>query len=200
MNVFVLSTGRCGTTTFARACAHMRNYTVGHETRARRPGPERLGYPPDHIEVDNRLAWMLGRLDAAFGDKAFYVHLLRDAEAVVESFDRRWHFAEGIGRAYRAGVLIGTDAPPRDCLYDMIETINENIRCFLKDKSRRIEVRLENISSDFRLFWERIGAAGDLNAALAEWSTAHNASPPPAPPRRPKSAKARLREALGVRL
>lgn len=31
MNVFVLCTGRCGATTFHRACEHIENYSAGHD-------------------------------------------------------------------------------------------------------------------------------------------------------------------------
>jgi hypothetical protein len=63
MNVFVLTTGRSGSLTFAEACRRITNYTTGHETRVGRVGPERLAYPDRHIEVDHRLAWFLGRMD-----------------------------------------------------------------------------------------------------------------------------------------
>ena len=56
MNVFVLCTGRCGSTTFACACRHIENYTAAHESRSHLAGPERFAYPEDHIEVDNRLS------------------------------------------------------------------------------------------------------------------------------------------------
>ena len=80
MNVFVLTTGRSGSVTFAEACRHITNYTAGHETRVGLVGDDRLAYPGDHIEVDDRLAWLLGRLEDAYGDAAFYVHLRRDEQ------------------------------------------------------------------------------------------------------------------------
>ena len=105
-NVFVLCTGRCGSTTFDRACRHMTNWTAGHETRSHLTGPDRFAYPPRHIEADNRLSWMLGRLEQAYGADAAYVHLTRDAEAVAV-------FAEQpralLGSAHvKAGELIPT--------------------------------------------------------------------------------------------
>ena len=78
MNVFVLCTGRCGSTTFSKAASHMTNITAGHETRCSLIGNLRLAYPPSHIEVDNRLSWFLGRLDCTYGKNACYVHLQRD--------------------------------------------------------------------------------------------------------------------------
>src|SRR3972149_9948429 len=103
MNVFVLTTGRSGSLTFATACGHITNYTTGHETRRMLLGAERLAPPARHIEVDNHLAWFLGRLDGAYGDGAFYVHLRRDDEAVAASYSRRWN--KPLLSAYRKGVL-----------------------------------------------------------------------------------------------
>ncbi|MHC4834220.1 MAG: hypothetical protein ACYTFH_10095, partial [Planctomycetota bacterium] len=60
MNVFILSTGRAGSMSFERACSHITNYSAGHETRSGFLGQRRFDYPQNHIESDNRLAWLLG--------------------------------------------------------------------------------------------------------------------------------------------
>jgi hypothetical protein len=176
MNIFVLNTGRCGSTTFIRACEHISNYSAGHETRIHLWGDARLGYPENHIEADNRLCWILGRLDETFGDDAFYVHLRRNPEATAASFARRMDF--GIMRAWREGVLLGPDDRPTslDLARDYVDSVESNIRLFLKNKSQRLEVRLEQAAEDFDRFWRAIGARGDLDAALAEWRVRHNAS------------------------
>ena len=88
MNVFVLNSGRCGSMTFIRACRHIRNYSAGHESRVQLLGEQRLAYAPDHIEADNRLCWLLGRLDAAYGEHAYYVHLSREPAATAVSSTR----------------------------------------------------------------------------------------------------------------
>ena len=75
-NVFVLCTGRCGSTTFVQACQHIENYTASHESKISLLGDQRLEYSQNHIEVDNRLSWFLGSLDKKYGDNAFYVHLI----------------------------------------------------------------------------------------------------------------------------
>lgn len=75
MNIFVLNTGRCGSTTLIKACRHITNYSEAHESRCAMLGRERLNYPPNHIEADKRLVWLLGRLDKEYGDDALYVHL-----------------------------------------------------------------------------------------------------------------------------
>jgi len=89
MNVFVLNTGRCGSTTFARACRHISNFSSAHESRTYLFGEERLAYPSNHIEVDNRLSWLLGRLDRKYGDRAVYVHLKRNIHDTAASFVAR---------------------------------------------------------------------------------------------------------------
>lgn len=180
MNVFVLCTGRCGSTTFYRACSHITNFTAAHESRVTLLGPERLAYPANHIEVDNRLSWLLGRLDRTYGDSAFYVHLTRDREAVAESFMRRYE--KGIIKAYRDGILMRESrrklpAPkPLDLCFDYIDSVTANIEYFLNDKSNKMSLALERASDEFRSFWDSIGAEGDFSAALKEWNILHNAT------------------------
>lgn len=176
MNVFVLNAGRCGSTTFAAACSHITNFACGHETRMGLIGHERLDYPADHIEIDNRLAWILGRLHRAYGDDAFYVHLKRDTEATAKSYLKRYQF--GIIRAYREGVLLSLPekTSPMSVALDYCDTIDSNIELYLRDKTRTMDFRLENARRDFPRFWHKIGAEGDLDAALAEFDVLHNAA------------------------
>lgn len=176
MNVFVLNSGRCGSTTFARACLHIENFSAGHETRIHLVGPDRLAYPERHIEADNRLSWCLGRLDRAYGPEAYYVHLSREREAAAASFAKRAGF--GIMKAYREGILLGEAAGQSelDVAFDYLDTVEANIALFLKDKPNKMAFRLESAAEDFRAFWDWIGATGDLERALAEWDTRYNAS------------------------
>jgi hypothetical protein len=179
-NVFVLCTGRCGSMTFVKACGHITNYTAAHESRCHLTGPARLAYPPRHIEADNRLSWLLGRLDRSWGEQAAYVHLVRDPEATARSFAKRAD--RGILLAYRSQILMGAprrnpSAEPLDFCRDYVDTVTENIRAFLRGKPRTMLVRLEAAEEDFPRFWDWIGADGDLAAAGAEWRVRHNASP-----------------------
>lgn len=176
MNVFILCTGRCGSTTFSRACEHMTNYTVGHETNINRLGAGRVNYPDNHIEVDNRLSWFLGRLEQTYGDTAFYVHLLRERGATVASFEKRAAF--GIMAAYREGVYLGLkdNQTAEEVADDYYITVNANIRAFLRDKNNKFTVELEELSKKFATFWRAIGAEGDINEAMMELESHHNAS------------------------
>lgn len=174
MNVFVLTTGRTGSTGFAMACRHISNFSAGHESRARSIGASRLDYPDNHVEVDNRLVWFLGGLDRAFPG-ARYVHLTRDSEEVARSYNRRWHQYQTIVRAWKDGVLMGGRGRPLPICRDYVANTNENIALFVRDRPS-ITVELERIDSHFPAFWQWIGAEGDLAAAMSEWPKRHNSS------------------------
>ena len=171
MNVFILCTGRCGSTTLERAFSHLENYTCRHESRVNQLGEERLNYPENHIESDNRLSWFLGRLDEKYGDEAFYVHLSRNPDEVASSYAKRFHPGL-IMPASSHGIYI--DLPPNiepfknQIAHDYIETVESNIRLFLKDKSNKISMDLSEIEEKFPVLWEKIGAKGDLSKALGE--------------------------------
>lgn len=178
MNVFILNTGRCGSMTFITACNHIANYSAGHESRIHLLGRERLAYPDNHIEADNRLSWLLGRLETAYGDSARYVHLTRDPAHVAASFARRADF--GIMKAYREGILLQDEdnaVSLAAIAQDYVETVEANIGHFMRNKTHTMQFHLERAKDDFRAFWDWIGARGDLDKALAEWDIRHNASP-----------------------
>jgi len=176
MNIFILNSGRCGSSTFIKACQHITNYTSAHESLLTEVAEKRLNYPENHIEADNRLSWFLGRLDEKFGDDAYYVHLSRNKTDVVNSFCKRLNF--GILKAYEQGVLMHEKhmLPAHEIISDYLDTVDSNINFFLKDKPVTMNISLETINADFTVFWKNIGAEGDLDKALKEWDIAYNAS------------------------
>jgi len=177
MNVFVLCTGRCGSTTFARACRHATNYTVGNESRRGEAGTDnRLAYPENHIEVDGRLAWFLGTLDRIYGDNAHYVHLTWTRESTAKLLAHR--YATKHKRSGRSNKITMIKGFAHSIVYsknlhqdvDKIcrhfwDTVTDNIVLFLKDKSRVSRVSLDSAPDDFARFWTAIDAKGDLDAA-----------------------------------
>lgn len=178
-NIFVLCTGRCGSTTLAKACAHLTNRSSAHESRTHLLGPERLAYPPRHIEIDNRLSWLLGRLDRDWGDRAAYVHLTRAPEEVARSYAAR--VQHGIMRAYHTAIIyraqkLTPDVPVIDFARDYVDTVTENIRHFLRDKSHVMTMTLETLGPDFDRFVDWSGSTGNLDAARAQLAIHHNAT------------------------
>ena len=176
MNVFILNTGRCGSSTFIKACEHISNYSAAHESRTTLIGEQRLTYPAQHIEADNRLSWLLGRLDKQYADDALYVHLSRNQQQTIESFSKRADF--GIMQAYKEGILLGGESnqTSEQIAKDYIDTVESNIEFYLKDKTHKMDFSLDNAKQDFETFWEFISAEGDLQAALDEWDVSYNAS------------------------
>ena len=176
---FILCTGRCGSVTFTKATAHITNFSTGHETRCHLTGTARMAYPDRHIEADNRLSWLLGRLDRTYGIEPLYVHLTRDPEEVAKSYLKRAN--HGIIFAYRTEILmraqrLNAENPLLEFCRDYVSTVTENIQHFLRDKPHTMSVRLENAKEDFQIFWEAIGAEGNLEAALSEWDIRYNNS------------------------
>lgn len=178
MNVFVLNSGRSGSKTFSKACSHISNYSSGHEILCGHIGEARFAYPDNHIEADNRLSWLLGRLDEKYGDRAFYVHLHRDQPKVVASHVRRHDLRLGIIWGYRKIILqhLPDTVSKPDLCRDYCHTVDANIELFLRDKSQKMDFAMEHADRDFRRFWHNIGAEGDISAALREFDFAHNST------------------------
>jgi len=176
MNVFVLCTGRCGSVTFAEACKHITNFTTGHESHVKCRGAARVAYPENHIEVDNRLIWFTGALYKRYGKGALYVHLIRNEEDTAASFAKRAD--GGIIAAYRDSILLRCPGKISDIniCKDYCQTVNENIRYFLHDKPNQITIHIETAGKTFPVFWDAIGAAGNMSAALRELKVRHHRS------------------------
>ena len=172
MNVFVLCTGRCGSVTWAEACKHISNFTAGHESRWGRFGADRLDYPDRHIEVDNRLVWYLGLIDRLYGGDAFYVHLVRNRQAVIASYVERHH------RELMAGWRCITDmelaGTPEQRASDYVDAANAAIESFIRDKPYWLRVNIETAVDSFCEFCSAIGAVVDDAKALPVLLRRHN--------------------------
>lgn len=59
---------------------------------------------------------------------------------------------------------------------DYIETIESNVDLLWKDKDNTMVIRLEDIKADFKKFWNKIKAEGDLDRALDEFNKTYNKS------------------------
>jgi len=195
VRVFVLTSGRTGSTTLARACEFVGNYSAGHESLAHEAGEARFAFPDHHIEVDNRLSWFLGQMAERFPD-AKYVHLTRDLDEVAESYARRWPESSGwrglvrnavrmrrpgasLAAAFGNGLLLRYEPWSKEerlgvCRF-MVESIDANIREFLKGRES-LSLDLSTLESDFQSLWEWIDAEGDLEGAISVLRQRHNAS------------------------
>jgi len=180
MRIFILSTGRCGSTAIEKACQHIENYTSGHESLVRYFGENRFHYKDNHIESDNRLCWHLGQLQKLYGDTAFYVHLRRDRDKVAKSFMQRYFLGSIVdsfcGAIKKSPPELMTKEERLQACYDYVDTVNDNIEHFMSDKKSKMVINLENITDDFTELWHRINAKGNLKSALNEFKIKHNPS------------------------
>ncbi|SRR5258707_186120 len=177
MNVFILCTGRCGSTTIIKACQHISNFSSAHESRAHLLGDDRFNYPPNHIEADNRLSWLLGRLGRRYGKDAVYVHLKRNLRDTADSFVNG--AGAGIFKAYKgSGIIMGSrkGIAPMAIALDYCDTVTSNIEMYLQDKPNKLEFNLEKAKQDFPTFCELIGAEANMGKALAEFDVRYNTS------------------------
>lgn len=182
MRVFVLSTGRCGSTTLAHALSHATNYSCAHESRSTR-AERRLDYPDQHIEIDNRLVWFLGPLRQQYPD-AIYIWLTRDREAVVHSYMKRFGTRAGIMSAFARGIIqdprsVTTKTRKRVVAELYVDTIEANIATFLTSGHVRWWTCIDMDFSpkpDLHTVWKAIGVEGDLQAAMNELPRKYNAS------------------------
>ncbi|PIB34834.1 hypothetical protein BFP72_05155 [Reichenbachiella sp. 5M10] len=181
MRVFILCTGRSGSVAIIKACSHIKNFSASHESLSNQWAERRMDYPDQHIESDNRLSWQLGTLEKKFGDEAIYIHLTRDREKVAYSLLQRYYQPASIIDSFCEGIRmtppekLNIDQRMQAC-YDYVDTITDNIEVFLSNKTKTMNLALENIQEDFPKMWELIGAEGDMEAALAEFATPHNSS------------------------
>jgi len=178
MRVFVVGTGRCGSVTFARACEHMTNFTTGHEEVFCKP--DKLVWPDQHVAVGPM--WPLVPLLRRAWPDLVLVHLIRtDVAEFIESY-MTLEGSRGPTIDVWADLYVGapiSDAERRGrCLLFHAST-NELIRALGPD----LTVRLEHGRDDFARFWDHVGARGDRDGALAEWSVKHNARDNREPPR-----------------
>lgn len=174
MRVFVLCTGRCGSKVLTKALNHIANYTVGHETNSKQLGETRLIYPDNHIEIDNRLAWFLGRMDSLYGKDSFYIHLTRNPKEVALSYRDRWKLENGMVKMYWHGVHMKSQrlrgGRALEACEDMITTVTSNIDHFLKDKPLKMNFPIEKTQELLPVLWKNINAQGNIKKALAELS------------------------------
>jgi len=179
MNVFVIGTGRCGSVTFSKACQHIANYTSGHETHAGILTDERLKYSDAHVEVDPHLAWTLGLILNRYPN-AFYVHLQRRRDEVLQSWFRRG-IHPNRGAAPLIDVMFQTNSARlsphqyRDSLALLYDTVTANVANGLT-QVRSMDVWLHEAKESFPAFWRAIDAEGDLESARCEFDKHYNQS------------------------
>lgn len=186
--IFVLCVGRTASTSVASAFGHAENFTAGHETRSRQLLPGRLAYPVNHIEVDNRLVHYLELLERDFGERAAYIHLRRDQQAIADSYLKRWNLTVSAVRAHQVSTLLRPGYCSRAEAYtyalDYVSLVDQRIEAFLSRQRHTETIELANIEEDFERIWKAFDLAGDLQKAIESLSKRENQNVHHAPRKR----------------
>lgn len=168
MRVFVVGTGRCGTVTFSKACSHINNFVSGHETYSKNfSNFDKLLIPDNRIEVDPHFAHVLPLAIEKYPD-AKWVHLIRERKACVESIAK----TNGI-KHYAKFATMSVSDDMHEISDTFYRVINANIDMWLKN-TNSMKIYLENIVQEWSVFWNFIGAKGDMKASIDELSKKYN--------------------------
>jgi len=174
MRVFIIGTGRCGTTTIWKAAQHITNYTAGHETKPGVIGRYK-GYPDNHIESDGHLIWTVPRLVAKYPDAKFAV-LRRDRKDLIDSLARRYYM-QGILRLFHADKRHKEKQAREEAAAWLVDCMYAYAERFLAAQFK-CDFRIFNLekmkTGDWVRFWDWIGAEGDFDKSLKEWDIKHN--------------------------
>ena len=80
-------------------------------------------------------------------------------------------------RAYHKKILLfKPNVSKFNICLDYVKTTNSNIELFLKNKSKKMEINVENFENDFKLFWDFIDAEGNYSLAIKSLHKRYNSS------------------------
>lgn len=161
MNVFILSPGRTATVSIAEALKSIDSYTSSHESRVKYLGDDRVDYPINHFECDNRLVWFLPRLTEKYGKNSVLVKINRERHSVAKSYNKRWGGVR-IMKAYSQGILMRKlDENNINVCKDYVDNSYEHIEYFAKDWQYYLEIDLENKEEGINKLFDIIGCSGE---------------------------------------
>jgi hypothetical protein len=151
MNVFFISPGRTATTSFSEAFSCVPGYTSMHESRVELLGKERVSYPENHLEFDNRLVWFLPQLANKYAKSSILVIVHRDKEKIAQSYNKRWHKIN-IMKAYAQGIhmrdLAGNDI---DVCRDYVNYVYDHLEFYRNYWDHVVDINMDTPSEGIEL-------------------------------------------------
>ena len=168
MNVFIISPGRTGTTTFSKSLKKIEGYTSSHESRVDMLGDERINYPLMHIECDNRLVFFLPSLTEKFCKNSVLVCLNRNPSDIALSYNKRWQKIN-IMKAYSQGILMRRlNRNNQYVCRDYVDYCYFNINWFSKFWNDFICIELESPVQGVELLLKTINKESYLDAIIKD--------------------------------
>lgn len=143
MNIFVVSPGRTATTTLSSAFGALDGYSSGHETQTSYLGTDRITFPANHVECDNRLIWFLPRLTRRYGANSMLITVKRSNDKIASSYNKRWGKVN-IMKAYSQGILLRSLSDNNiDVCRDYVSNCYEHLEFFAPHWRYHITLELD---------------------------------------------------------
>ena len=145
MNVFFISPGRTATTALAHAFQCVENYTSLHESRVQLLGEQRLAFPENHFEFDNRLIFFLADLTQKYAPaNGILVIVNRDHEMIAKSYNKRWAKIN-IMKAWSQGIhLRGLAQNNYEVALDFVKYCYRQLDYFRGEWEQVIEINIDS--------------------------------------------------------
>jgi len=171
MNVFFISPGRTGTTTISIAFSCVDGFTSLHESRVNFLGDERVDYPSNHFECDNRLVWFLPRLTKKYSQTSILVIVNREKLKIASSYNQRWG-GIGIMRAYSQGILMRHLKDNNlDVCMDYVDNVYEQLEFVKGSWAKVISLDLDNPKEGVVEILNEIGKEQYVSEILKSFNT-----------------------------
>ena len=145
MRVFFISPGRTATTTLAKSFGQIKSLTSGHESNVKNRLGDRVIYPDNHVEADNRLLFFMPQLTERYGETELLVIIERNRAEIANSYRKRW-WKFNLPKIFAQGILMRDVKENDDKLVDdMVDWAYEQIHYFSKDWKNVITIKFDEI-------------------------------------------------------
>ena len=163
MRIFVVGTGRCGSSTFYQACKTITNYTCGHETFAGQV--HNFEYLDNHIEVAVQNVQALALLQNKYPNNMI-VQLIREPKGCIQSlFEQCPEYL----KAWSFQVYLTTEVTEK-----VAEAYYHCVNQHIAKIPNLVTVRVDDLEWFWARFIQSIGAECDMEQAQKILSRKYN--------------------------
>ena len=167
MRVFVVGTGRCGTSTFYHACRHIHNYEAYHEPNSGQV--DSFETEDQVINVSSQFVVRIPELLKKYPESK-WIHLIRNRDQCVESLAKCCP-VEMDGYVRQWCQIFQCNLTRASQFY--YDSINSMIELMLRNQSC-LTMNLPIRRPAWMTFWSFVGAQGDFESSLREWESCYN--------------------------
>lgn len=174
-NIFIISPGRTATYAMSKAFSNVSDYTCAHESRVGFFNDQRINYPDNHIELDNRLSFYLPQLTRKYSKKnSLLVIVNRDRNSIAKSYNKRWRKIN-IMKAFSQGIHMNDlQSNNIDVCLAYVNYIYETIDYFKPQWDNVLEIEFSDLNFGIEQILKKINKINDLENVLEEMKNKSN--------------------------